>query len=45
MEMLSVFKEFDDLTVNRTPNIQEAAPGKESSGSLGTAVRVRGAQR
>lgn len=27
--MLSMFKEFDDLTVNRTPNIQEAAPGKE----------------
>lgn len=26
-----MFKEFDDLTVNRTPNIQEAAPGKESS--------------
>lgn len=29
MEMLSMFKELDDLTVNRTPNIQEAAPGKE----------------
>lgn len=29
MEMLSIFEEFDDLTVNRRPNIQEVVPGKE----------------